>query len=44
MFCNSAGRCDIAFTVNIMIDFVCKFSDKARESVGYLYTCTYLTL
>ena len=31
-----------AVTVKIMIDFICRFSDKARKSISYLYTCTYL--
>ena len=30
-------------TVKIIIDFICRFSDKARKSISYLYTCTYLT-
>ena len=32
-----------AVTVKIMIDFICRFSDKARKSISYLYTFTYLT-
>ena len=32
-----------AVTVEIMTDFICRFSEKARKSIGYLYTCTYLT-
>ena len=33
----------IAVTIEIMIDFICRHSDKARKSISYLYTCTYLT-
>ena len=32
-----------AFTVKKLIDFICRISDKARKSINYLYTCTYLT-
>ena len=32
-----------AVTVKIMIDFICRFGDKARKSISYLYTCTHLT-
>ena len=32
-----------AVAVKIMIDFTCRFSNKARKSISYLYTCTYLT-
>ena len=32
-----------AVTVEIMIDFICRFTDKARKSISYLYTFTYLT-
>ena len=32
-----------AVTVQIMIDFICRLSDKARKIINYLYTCTYLT-
>ena len=33
----------IAVTIEIMIDFLCRLSDKAKKSISYLYTCTYLT-
>ena len=32
-----------AVTVEIVVDFMCRFSEKARKSISYLYTCTYLT-
>ena len=33
-----------AVAFKTMIDFICRFSDKARESISYLYTCTHLTI
>ena len=33
-----------AVTVKIMIDFICRFSYKARKSINSLHTFTYLTL
>ena len=43
--CFSTQEVDETFAVavKIAIDFICRFSDKARKSISYLYTFTYLT-
>ena len=43
--CFASQRRDEAFAVavKIMIDFICRFREKIRNSISYLYTCTYLT-
>ena len=33
----------VAVTIKIMIEFMCRFGGKAKESISYLYTFTYLT-